>query len=367
MPWNQNSGGGGWRGGGPWGTGPQQSGPQPPDLEELLRRGQDRLRRAIPPGGRGNMAVALIAVAALIGIWLLNAIYTVQPDELGQELVFGKPKDAVSEPGLHFHFWPVETVEKVNIRQQREFLGSGGAARGATRDASLMLSGDQNIVDIDFSVIWRVSDPKQFLFNVAEPDAFVRRVSESAMREIVGRSSAEDVRTDRRGQVEEAVLRLVQSTLDSYEAGITVVGVQLERADPPAEVADAFEEVQRAQQDQERFQREAEQYANRRIGEARGEAAQIREAALGYREQVVREAEGDSQRFLSVYNEYRQARDVTRKRLYLETMERVLGEANKVIMEEGSSTGVLPYLPLRELQPREEAGQQRQQRSETNQ
>lgn len=364
MPWNQNSGGGGWRGGGPWGTGPQQSGPQPPDLEELLRRGQDRLRRAIPPGGRGNVAVGMLVVAALLGIWLLNAIYTVQPDELGQELVFGKPKDAISEPGLHFHFWPVETVEKVNIRQQREFLGTGGTARGTGREISLMLAGDQSIVDIDFSVIWRVSDPKHFLFNVAEPEAFVRRVSESAMREIVGRTRGEDVRTDRRAQVEEAVLRLVQSSLDSYEAGITIVGIQLERADPPAEVIDAFEEVQRAQQDQERFQREAEQYANRRLGEARGEAAQIREAAAGYRDQVVREAEGDSQRFLAVYNEYRVAQDVTRKRLYLETMERVLGEANKVIMEEGSSTGVLPYLPLRELQPRGEAGQQR---SENNQ
>jgi membrane protease subunit HflK len=366
MPWNQNSGG--WKGGGgPWGSGPQQSGPQTPDLEELLRRGQDRLRRALPPGGRGNLAVVALVAVAVVGLWLLNAIYTVQPDELGQELVFGQPKDAVSEPGLHFHFWPVETVEKVNVRQQREFLGSGGAARGAGRDASLMLAADQSIVDIDFSVIWRVSDPKSFLFNIAEPEAFVRRVAESAMREIVGRSVGEDVRTDARAQVEEAVLRLVQSSLDSYEAGITIVGVQLERADPPAEVIDAFEEVQRAQQDQERFQREAEQYANRRIGEANGEASQIREAALGYKEQVVAEAEGDSRRFLSVYNEYKDAKDVTRKRLYLETMERVLGGSNKVILEEGAGSGVLPYLPLRELQPRQESGQQRQQRPENSQ
>lgn len=364
MPWNQNSGG--WKGGGgPWGSGPQHSGPQTPDLEELLRRGQDRLRRALPPGGRGNMAVVGLVAVALVGLWLLNAIYTVQPDELGQELVFGQPKEGVSEPGLHFHFWPVETVEKVNIRQQREFLGGGGTR--SSGDVSLMLAGDQSIVDIDFSVIWRVTDPKKYLFNVAEPEAFVRRVAESAMREIVGRSTGEDVRTDRRAEVEQAVLRLVQSSLDSYEAGISVVGVQLERADPPADVIDAFEEVQRAQQDQERFQREAEQYANKRLGEARGEAAQIRQAALGYKEQVVAEAQGDSQRFLSVYNEYKEAKDVTRKRLYLETMERVLGGSNKVILEEGAGSGVLPYLPLRELQPRQESDQQRQQRPENNQ
>jgi membrane protease subunit HflK len=349
MPWSSN-GGGGWKGGGgPWGSGPQQRGPQPPDLEELLKRSQDRLRNVLPAGGRGNVSIAVLIVAALVVLWVIQAVYTVQPDELGQELVFGKPKDEVSEQGLHFHFWPVETVEKVSTRVQREVLTSDSSRRAAG-GGNLMLSGDQNIVEIDFSVLWRVSDPKKYLFNVAEPEALLRRVAESAMRELVGRSTAEDVRTERRAEVEEGVRKLLQDTLDkTYDSGIGIVGVQLERADPPDEVADAFEEVQRAQQDLDRFQREAEAYANRRLGEARGEAAQITEAALGYKKQVVAGAEGESQRFLSILREYEQAEDVTRERLFLETLERVLARSNKIILEKDAGSGVVPYLPLNEF------------------
>jgi membrane protease subunit HflK len=353
MPWNNNNGGGGWKGGGggPWGSGPQPRGPQPPDLEELLRRSQDRLRSALPAGGRGNASIGLLVVAALAVLWLFNSVYTVQPDELGQELVFGDPKEEVATPGLHFHWWPVETVEKVPTRQQREFIGADDTLRRTGNETNLMLSADQNIVEINFSVLWRVNDPKKFLFNVEDPAAFLRRVSESAMRELVGRSSAEEVRTERRAEVEEGVRALVQGTLDAYDAGISIVGVQLERADPPTEVADAFEEVQRAQQDLNRFQLEAEQYGNRRLGDARGEAAQISEQAIGYRQQVVAEAQGESQRFVSVLGEYEQAEDVTRERLYLETMERVLGGTNKIILDQaGEGSNVLPYLPLDQLQ-----------------
>jgi membrane protease subunit HflK len=349
MPWSNNSGGGGWKGGGPWGSGPQQRGPQPPDLEELLRRSQDRLRNLLPGGGRNNAFIGVLILLAVAVVWAFNSLYMVQPDELGQELVFGKPKDEVATQGLHFIFWPVETVEKVSTRVQRDFIGAETPRRDTT-NTNLMLSGDQNIVEINFTVLWRVSEPKLFLFNVAEPDAFLRRVAESAMRELVGRSTAEDVRTERRADVEEGVRALLQGTLDAYRAGISIVGIQLERADPPTEVADAFEEVQRAQQDLDRFQREAEQYANRRLGDARGEAAQITEAALGYREQVVAEAEGESQRFLSILTEYEQAEDVTRKRLFLETMERVLADSNKIILEGTGTAGVLPYLPLNELE-----------------
>ena len=361
MPWNNNAGGGGWKGGGggPWGQGPQQRGPQPPDLEELLRRSQDRLRNALPAGGRGNVSIALLIGIALVAFWLFQSIYTVQPDELGQELVFGDPKEEVSTAGLHFHFWPFETVEKVPTRVQREFIGVDVARRTGGENTNLMLSADQNIVEVNFSVLWRVSDPKQYLFNVAEPEALLQRVAESAMRELVGRSTAEEVRTVRRAEVEEGVRALVRGTLDAYNAGITIVGVQLERADPPAEVADAFEEVQRAQQDLNRFQLEADQYANRRLGDARGEAAQITEAALGYREQVVAQAQGESQRFLSVLEEYSDAEDVTRKRLFLETMESVLQDSNKIILDEsGAGQGVVPYLPLDQLQ-RDQAARSR--------
>ncbi len=349
MPWSNNSGGGGWKGGsgGPWGGGPQQRGPQTPDLEELLKRSQDRLRTVLPGGGRGNWLVVILAAVVIVAFWAFNSFYMVQPDELGQELVFGKPKPEVSTQGLHFIFWPVETVEIVSTRVQRDFFGSDAARRNAT-DTSLMLSGDQNIVDVNFTVLWRVIDPKKFLFDVDAPQAFLRRVAESAMRELVGRSTAEEVRTERRAEVEEGVRVLLQTTLDTYDAGITIVGVQLERADPPAEVADAFEEVQRAQQDLDRFQREAEQYANKRLGDARGEAARVTETAQGYKQQVVAQAEGESQRFLSILTEYEQAKDVTRTRLYLETMERVFQNSNKIILESGS--GVLPYLPLDQLQ-----------------
>jgi len=351
MPWSNNSGGGGWKGGGggPWGGGPQQRGPQPPDLEELLKRSQDRLRNVLPGGGRSNVLVAVLVVAALAVIWIYNSLYMVQPDELGQELVFGKPKTEVSTQGLHFIFWPVETVEIVSTRVQRESVGADDSARRTGSEGNLMLSADQNIVEINFSVLWRVADPKKFLFEVSEPEAFLRRISESAMRELVGRSTAEEVRTERRAEVEEGVRALLQSTLDTYNSGVSVVGVQLERADPPTEVADAFEEVQRAQQDLNRFQQEAEQYANKRLGDARGEAAQVTEAAQGYKEQVVAEAEGESQRFLSVLAEYQRAENVTRTRLYLETVERVFQSSNKIILE-GPASGVLPYLPLDQLQ-----------------
>ena len=354
MPWNNNSGGGGWKGGGggPWGSGPQQRGPQPPDLEEILRRSQDRLRNVLPAGGRGNASIVVLVIAAVAVLWLFKSVYTVQPDELGQELVFGNPKEEVATQGLHFHFWPFETVEKVPTRVQREFIGADDSARRTGAENNLMLSADQNIVEINFSVLWRVNDPKKFLFSINEPEAFLRRVAESAMRELVGRSSAEQVRTERRAEVEEGVRALVQSTLDAYDSGISIVGVQLERADPPTEVADAFEEVQRAQQDLDRFQREAEQYANRRLGDARGEAAQIGEQAIGYRQQVVAEAEGESKRFVSVLGEYERAEDVTRERLYLETMERVLGQSNKIIVEQNGGQGVVPYLPLDQLQRR---------------
>ena len=357
MPWSNNSGGGGWKGGGggPWGQGPQQRGPQTPDLEELLRRSQDRLRNILPAGGRGNISVAVLIAAALVVFWVVKCVYTGQPDELGQELVFGEPKEEVATAGLHFHFWPIETVEKVSTRVQREFIGADTTRREGA-ESNLMLSGDQNIVEINFTVLWRVVDPKQFLFNVAEPEAFLRRVADSAMRELVGRSTAEQVRTERRAEVEEGVRALLQGTLDAYNAGISVVGVQLERADPPTEVVDAFEEVQRAQQELNRFQLEADQYANRRLGDARGEAAQITEAALGYKEQVVAEAEGESQRFTSVLTEYEAAEDVTRKRLFLETMERVLQDANKIILDESASSGMVPYLPLDELQRNRPAG-----------
>ncbi len=355
MPWNDKSGGGGpWGGGnqGPWGQGPRgQGGPQgtPPDLEDIIRRGQDRLRRALPGGSGGSPLFWLLVVVVLAALWAFKAVYTVQPDEVAVELRFGKPKQQISEPGLHFHWWPVETVEIAKISEQLVNIGSG-ARSGDT--SGLMLSGDQNIVNVQFSVAYQVSDPRSYLFDVSDPDGMLRQVAESAMREAVGRRPAQDIFRDDRQGIATSVREIIQNTLDGYRAGLTVNAVSIEDAAPPREVADAFDEVQRAEQDEDRFVEEANQYSNQKLGQARGQAAQVREEAAAYKNRVMQEAEGEAQRFISVYDEYAKAPEVTRKRLYLETMEKVLKDSSKVIVEPGTAQGAVPYLPLPALQPK---------------
>ncbi|VAX02487.1 HflK protein, partial [hydrothermal vent metagenome] len=241
-------------------------------------------------------------------------------------------------------FWPVERVEilKVTKEQNVTFGDRGG-------DDGRMLAGDQNMVDIRFTVQWRIADAKKFLFNIREPEALIRVISESAMRDVVGRTAADEVRTKGRFATQEQVKELIQKTLTSYDAGININGVQLEQADPPPEVVDAFEEVQRAEQEQNKLIREAERYRNKLLGEARGEAAQIVEKAKAYKSRVVAESEGEAARFIKIYDEYAKAKDVTRKRLFLETMEEVLAKSNKVIIEGKGGSGVVPYLPLPEI------------------
>ncbi|MDQ0421350.1 membrane protease subunit HflK [Peteryoungia aggregata LMG 23059] len=360
MPWsNQNGGGGGpWGGGGgggnnqgPWGQGPNRprgnggggGGNQPPDLEDLIRRGQDRLKNVIPGGFNGGAFV--IVGIVLVAFWLIQAVYTVQPDERGVELRFGKPKAEVAMPGLHFHLWPVESVEIVKVTEQQQNVGSRPTSNNP--GAGLMLSGDQNIVSVQFSVLYTVSDPQSYLFNLEDPTQTLQQVAESAMREVVGRRPAQDVFRDNREEISTQVRDIIQGTMDTYGAGIAINAVPIEDAAPPREVAEAFEEVQRAQQDEDRFVEEANQYANQRLGQARGQAAQIREEAAAYKDQVVKEAEGEAQRFISIYDEYVKAPDVTRQRIYLETMENVLRNSNKVIIDE--KQGVVPYLPLNEI------------------
>ena len=359
MPWsNQNGGGGPWGGGGgnnqgPWGQGPNRprgtggGNGGPPDLEEIIRRGQDQLKNVVPGGFNGGILV--IALLLLGVFWLMNSIYTVQPDERGVELRFGKPKEEISMPGLHFHFWPFETVEVAKITEQQQNIGRLSAGIG-NENSGLMLTGDQNIVNVQFSVLYSVTDPRAYLFNLENPAATLQQVSESAMREIVGRRPAQDIFRDNRQAIAESVKTTIQAALDSYGAGISINTVAIEDAAPPREVADAFDEVQRAEQDEDRFVEEANQYANQKLGQARGQAAQIREEAAAYTDRVVKEAEGEAQRFVSIYDEYTQAPDVTRKRLFLETMEGVLKNSKKVIIDEQSGgQGVVPYLPLNEL------------------
>jgi len=351
MPW-QNQGGGGWPGGGgkgPWGQGPNGSGGRgprtPPDLEDLIQRVQDQFKSALPGGGGGRMSW-LLPVLFIAAIWLYNSVYVVRPEQSGVVLNFGE-YSRTTGPGLHFILWPVESVETVAVETEN-LLQFGDNAQ-----ESLMLSGDQNIVDIKFTVLWKIRDPEDFLFNISAPEALVRVIAESALREVVGRTPAEEIRTRGRQAAQQSVHTLIQATLDSYDSGISITGVQLERADPPPQVVDAFEEVQRAEQNQNRLIREAEQYRNQRLGAARGEAAKIVEDAKGYKARVVAEAQGESQRFLSVYEEYARAKDVTRQRLFLETVEEVLSQSNKIVIDnKNAGSGVIPYLALPEVQQR---------------
>jgi len=364
MPWS-NQGGGPWGGGGsnpkgPWGSGPQSTGPRPPDLEEMLRRGQDKLKTVLPGGNLGGKGFALLVVAA-IALWGFSGFYRVEPDELGVVMRFGKyVRDA--KPGLNYHLpYPVETVLTPKVtRVNRIDIGMRliEDPRRATgiRDVpeeSLMLTGDENIVDVDFSVFWMIKPggAGDYLFNIQDPRTTVKAVAESAMREVIGRSNIQPILTGARQNIETAVQNLMQKTLDEYGAGIMITQVQLQKVDPPAQVIDAFRDVQAARADQERAQNEAQTYANRVVPEARGKVAQIVQAAEAYREQTVAEAKGQTSRFLQVYEQYRKAPQITRDRLYLETMERVLGGTDKIIIDSGGSQsgGVVPYLPLNEL------------------
>jgi membrane protease subunit HflK len=362
MPWsNQGGGGGPWGSGskGPWGSGPQSSGPTPPDLEELLRRGQDRLRRVLPGGSLGSKGFALLALAALV-LWGFSGFFRVEPDELGVVLRFGKQTREV-QPGLNYHLpYPIETVllpkalriNKIDIGMRTVEDSRRGTAVRDVPEESLMLTGDENIVDVDFSVLWKVKPTGvgEYLFNIQNPEGTVKAVAESAMREVVGRSEIQPILTGARQNIENAVQELMQRTLDHYNAGILITQVQLQKVDPPAQVIDAFRDVQAARADLERAQNEAQTYANRVVPESRGRVAQITQAAEAYRQQTVAEATGQTSRFLKIYEQYKKAPDVTRQRMYLETMERVLGGADKIILDSGTGgSGVVPYLPLGEL------------------
>src|SRR5262245_38507497 len=367
MPWS-NQGGGPWGSGGgggkgPWGTGPQPSGPNPPDLEEFLRRSQDKLRTVLPGGNLGGKGLALIVLAA-VAIWGFSGFFRVDPDELGVVLRFGKyVRDA--KPGLNYHLpYPIETVLTPKVTQVKridvgmrlvEDLRRGTTMRNVPEE-SLMLTGAENIVDVDFSVFWLVkpNGASDFLFNIQNPEGTVKAVAESAMRELVGRNTIAPILTGARQAIEGEVQELMQKTLDHYGAGIQVSQVQLQKVDPPAQVIDAFRDVQTARDDAERDQDEAQTQANRRIPEARGQVAQITQAAEAYREQTVAEAKGQTARFVKVYEEYKKAPEVTRQRLYLETMERVLGGTEKFILDSANGgSGVVPYLPLNELTRRQ--------------
>ncbi len=358
MPWNSDDGGKGPVNQGPWGQGPRGPknngggrgpGSVPPDLDEMLRRAKDSFNRFTPSGMGGSWLLPLALVGAF---WLFNSIYQVQPDENGIVLRFGA-YSRTSLPGLHFALWPVEKMERVRVGAENQTsIGDAG-------DEGLMLTGDENMVDIKFKVLWKINDAQKYLFNVQDPqEQIVQAVAESAMREIVGRTPANEALTTGRLAIQDQVVAITQKTLDSYNSGVLITGLALENVDPPPQVLDAFEEVQRAKQNQVNLINQAEQYSNQTLREADGQAAKTIEDAKGYKARVVNESLGESQRFLKVYEQYAKAKDVTRERIYLETMENVLSKSNKVILEGGQGgSNVVPYLPLPALDaPKKDQG-----------
>lgn len=367
MPWNENKGGGGgWTPGGggrgPWGQGPSNGGGRgqgpnirPPDLDEVFKRGRDWLRRMFPNQPPGTVMAALIGGALLV-LWLWTGVYVIQQQEQGVVLRLGKHVDLL-QPGFHVRLpQPIETVIRQHVLQRQTNIGfvedpaNPSAQPTNVPHESLMLAGDGNIVDIDFTVLWRVRDAADFSFNVVDPEETLKAVAESAMREAAGQSKFDIASGEGRGDIEDRVRSIMQATLDSYAAGVSVMKVNMRKADPPAQVLDAFRDVQAAQQDKDRKRQDAEQYANTIVPRARGEAGKIIQDAEAYKSQQIAEAKGEAQRFISIVEQYRSAKEVTRERMFLETMQKVLGSTNKIILQgEGSSSPVVPYLPLPEL------------------
>jgi modulator of FtsH protease HflK len=352
------------RGGSPWGTPPgggngSGKGPTPPDIDALIKDIQSKINKFLPGGSSsGGKPIGLILIIIAF-VWLASGLYRVGPDEQGVVLRFGK-FIKTTQPGLHYHIpLPIESVQtpkvtKVNridigFRSERDSGFSSGGGIADVPQESLMLTGDENIVNIDFSVFWVIKDAGKFLFEIQDPEGTVKAAAETAMREVIAKSDIQPILTEGRAKIEIETQEIIQSILDEYNSGIQITQVQTQKADPPDQVIDAFRDVQAARADMERSKNEAEAYANDVIPRARGEAAKIMQAAEAYKQRVVAASEGEASRFVSIYNEYAKAKQVTKDRMYLETMEKVLADIDKVIIDKNSGSGVVPYLPLPEL------------------
>lgn len=358
MPWsNQGGNDGGWQGGGgnrgPWGQGP--SGQQPPNLEDIIKKGQERFKNVIPGGGGGKIGLIII-ILVVIAAWLLSGFYKVETTQQGVVLTFGE-WTKTTQPGLNYHLpYPIQSVLTPQVTKVNSveigFRTTRNGGQTSAEAESLMLTGDENIVDIGFTVLWKIKDAGNYLFNVNNPDQTIKAVAESAMREIIGRTDLQDAITAGRLLVETEVRERLQQVLDEYGTGVQIEAIQLNKAEPPAQVIAAFRDVQAAEADKERVQNQALSYANDIVPRARGQSEQVRLQAQGYKQRVIAEAEGEAARFISIYNEYAKAPYVTRQRIYLETLQEVFSGKQKIIIDGGKSgsSGVVPYLPLNELQ-----------------
>ncbi len=349
----------------PWGTPPGGGGPsgngsgtrrEPPNLDDIIKNFQKNINK-FSGGKSGGSRPIILGLLVLLVLYIASGLYRVLPDEQGVVLRFGKYVHT-TQPGLHYHFpMPFERVltpkvTKVN-RVDVGFRPASDSGRtsgvGNVPEESLMLTGDENIVDINYSVFWVIKDAQKFLFNIQSPVETVKATSETAMREVIAKNEIQTILTEGRSNIEVEVQDITQQILDEYGSGIQITQVQTQQADPPAQVIDAFRDVQAARADRERAKNEAEAYANDVIPRARGEAEQVLQQAEAYKKEVVAKAEGEASRFLAIYGEYKNAKQVTQERMYLETMEKVLADIDKVIIDKESGSGVVPYLPLPEL------------------
>lgn len=366
MPWNNqgNNNGGPWgggnnggnNGGNPWGGGPQRpSGgrPNPPDFDKVINDLKNNFGGKMPGGGSSRRLI-LLGLIILMGLWTATGFYRVNPQQQGVVLRFGE-WIRTTGPGLHYHLpFPIEQVLTPDVTRDnrleigfRDVAGSS-ATRRDIADESLMITGDENIVDIDFVVFWRISDAGEYLFNLADPDETIKVAAEAVMREIIGQTAIQTALTEGRQNVQFAVREKLQELLDDYRAGVRVREVQLLAVDPPSDVIDAFNDVQRARQDRDRLKNQAEAFRNDIVPRARGQAAQLIAEAEAYREEVMNRAKGDASRFDQVFSAYEANKDVTRERIYIETIEEVFGNIEKIIIDEDGQS-VVPYLPLKEL------------------
>ena len=350
MSWSDNN-----NNNNPWGSSGNNGGGSGPNIDQVIRDAQNKMKSFFPGSFFGKLGPLLILVILLL-IWLGSGFYRVLPDEQGVVLQFGK-FTKLTQPGLNYHLpYPIERVftpkvtkiNRVDIGYRQNPDSRVTAIRDVVEE-SLMLTGDENIVNIDFSVFWLIKDAGKFLFKIQDPQGTVKAAAETAMREVIARSDIQPILTEGRSQIEIDASEIIQNILDEYQSGIQITQVQTQKADPPDQVIDAFRDVQAARADMERSKNEAEAYANDVIPRARGEAEKILQAAEAYKKEVVAKAEGEASRFLSIYNEYVKAKKVTQERMYLETMEKVLADIDKVIIDKNASSGVVPYLPLPEL------------------
>ena len=352
----------------PWGApnknNKQPSSNTPDDMEDLAKKFQDGLKNMF--GGSSKTPdvkkpITLFIIGA-IAVWALSGFYRVDADEQGVVLRFGKYTN-MTQPGLNYHLpFPIESVMTPKVSRVNRidvgFRSSNEGSRGTIGDIkeeSAMLTGDENIVDINYSVFWVIKDASKYLFNIQDPIGTIKVVAETAMREVIARKKIQTILTQGRAEIEIEVQKIMQQILDSYNSGVDITQVQAQKSDPPAQVIDSFRDVQAAKADKERAQNEAEAYANDIIPRARGEAAKIVQEAEGYKKEVVAQAEGEASRFIAIYNEYAKAKTVTQERMYLETMEKVLSGVNKIIIDKQSGSGVVPYLSLPELKKNTEA------------